>query len=78
MRETAVKVLGITSHQKKRDKKTWWWNEKVQESVKNKRLAKKKWDTQKDEESRQEYKTMRSKVKVKAAKAKEDAYNELY
>ena len=34
-------------------KLTWWWNEKVQEHVQRKRLAEKKWDTERTEESRE-------------------------
>ena len=40
-------------------KETWWWDEEVQESIRKKRLAKKRWDIQRDEESKQEYKEMR-------------------
>ncbi|KAG2468150.1 ALLC Allantoicase, partial [Polypterus senegalus] len=41
-------------------------------------MAKKKWDSQRDAESRQEYKEIRRKVKREVAKAKEKAYDELY
>ncbi|KAJ8364363.1 hypothetical protein SKAU_G00131940 [Synaphobranchus kaupii] len=70
VRETARKVLGVSSGQRKEDKETWWWNEEVQESIQRKRLAKKKWDSQGDEDSRQEYKLMRHKAKREVAKAK--------
>ena len=43
IRESGRKVLGVTTGQIKVDKETWWWNEEVQESIKKKRLAKKKW-----------------------------------
>ena len=59
VRETARKVLGMSSKQRKEDKETWWWDEEVQESIRNKILAKKRWDIQRDEESKQEYKEMR-------------------
>ena len=36
-----------------RDKETWWWDEEVLESIRKKRLAKKRWDIQRDEESKQ-------------------------
>ena len=78
VRETARKVLGVTSGQRKEDKETWWWNEEVQENIQRKRLAKKKWDSQRDEESRQEYKEMRRKAKIEVRKAKDRAYGELY
>ena len=34
-------VLGVTFEKQKGDRKTWWWNEKVQESIKEKKEAKK-------------------------------------
>ena len=78
LRETARKVLGMSSGKGKEDKETWWWNEEVQESVKEKRMAKQRWDRQKDEESRNVYKGKRSKVKKVVAKTKAKAYEELY
>ena len=49
----------MSSKQRKEDKETYWWDEEVQESIRNKILAKKRWDIQWDEESKQEYKEMR-------------------
>ena len=60
------------------DREIWWWNEEVQECIQGKRLAKKKWDTERTEESRQEYREMHRKVKVEVAKAKQRAYEDLY
>lgn len=77
IRETGRRVLGVSSGRKV-DKETWWWNEKVQECIQRKRLAKKKWDTERTEESRQEYKEMHRKAKVEVAKAKQGAYDDLY
>lgn len=33
------------------DNEIWQWNEEVQERIQMKRLAKKQWDSQEDEES---------------------------
>ncbi|XP_051806753.1 uncharacterized protein LOC127534762 [Acanthochromis polyacanthus] len=77
IRETGRRVLGVSSG-RKGDKETWWWNEEVQEWIQRKRLAKEKWDTERTEESRQEYREMQHKVKVEVAKAKQGAYNDLY
>ncbi|KAF7658937.1 hypothetical protein LDENG_00005840 [Lucifuga dentata] len=77
IRETGRRVLGVSSGRKV-DKETWWWNEEVQECIQRKRLAKKKWDTERTEESSQEYREMKRKVKVEVAKAKQRAYNDLY
>ena len=77
VRKTLRKVLGVSSGQKE-DRDTWWWNEEVQECIRGKRLAKKNWDNQRNEENNQEYKDMCHKVKRVIAKAKRKAFDELY
>ncbi|KAK3544508.1 hypothetical protein QTP86_013333 [Hemibagrus guttatus] len=77
IRETGRKVLGVPSGRRKEDKETWWWNEEVQDSVQRKRLAKKKWDMDRTEENRQEYKESQRKVKREVSKAKQKAYDKL-
>ena len=44
LRKTAETVLGVTFGKRKGDRETWWWNEEVQESIKEKKEAKKAWD----------------------------------
>ncbi|KAK3570901.1 hypothetical protein QTP86_029372, partial [Hemibagrus guttatus] len=78
IRETGRKVLGVSSGRRKEDKETWWWNEEVQDSIQRKRLAKKKWDMDRTEENRQEYKELQHRVKREVSKAKKKAYEELY
>ncbi|KAK3542268.1 hypothetical protein QTP86_021993, partial [Hemibagrus guttatus] len=78
IRETGRKVLGVSSGRRKEDKETWWWNEEVQDSVQRKRLAKKKWDMDRTEENRQEYKELQRRVKREVSNAKQKAYDELY
>ncbi|KAK3510278.1 hypothetical protein QTP70_032702, partial [Hemibagrus guttatus] len=78
IRETGRKVLGVSSGRRKEDKETWWWNEEVQDSVQRKRLAKRKWDMDRTEENRQEYKEIQRRVKREVSKAKQKAYDELY
>ncbi|KAK3561329.1 hypothetical protein QTP86_030628 [Hemibagrus guttatus] len=78
IRETGRKVLGVSSGRRKEDKETWWWNEEVQDSIQKKRLAKKKWDMDRTEENRQEYKELQRRVKREVSKAKQKAYDELY
>ena len=50
----------------------------MQESIRKKRLAKKRWDIKRDKESKQEYKEMRREAKKEVAKAKSKAYDVLY
>ncbi|KAK3510617.1 hypothetical protein QTP70_011874 [Hemibagrus guttatus] len=78
IRETGRKVLGVSSGRRKEDKETWWWNEEVEDSIQRKRLAKKKWDMDRTEENRQEYKELQRRVKREVSKAKLKAYDELY
>ncbi|KAK3519483.1 hypothetical protein QTP70_031672, partial [Hemibagrus guttatus] len=78
IRETGRKVLGVSSGRRKEDKETWWWNEEVQDSIQRKRLAKRKWDMDRTEENRQEYKELQHSVKREVSKAKQKAYDELY
>ncbi|KAK3520002.1 hypothetical protein QTP70_010838 [Hemibagrus guttatus] len=78
IRETGRKVLGVSSGRRKEDKETWWWNEEVQDSIQRKRLAKKKWDMDRTEDIRQEYKESQRRVKREVSKAKQKAYDELY
>ncbi|KAK3574634.1 hypothetical protein QTP86_011546 [Hemibagrus guttatus] len=78
IRETGRKVLGVSSGRRKEDKETWWWNEEVQDSIQRKRLAKKKWDMDRTEENRQEYKELQRRVKREVSKAKQKAYDEMY
>ncbi|KAK3536457.1 hypothetical protein QTP86_012613 [Hemibagrus guttatus] len=78
IRETGRKVLGVSSGRRKEDKETWWWNEEVQGGIQRKRLAKKKWDMDRTEENRQEYKELQRRVKREVSKAKQKAYDELY
>ncbi|MCJ8729266.1 hypothetical protein PDJAM_G00104150 [Pangasius djambal] len=78
IRVTGRKVLGVSSGRRKEDKETWWWNEGVQDSIQRKRLAKKKWDMDRTEKNRQEYKELQHRVKREVAKARQEAYDELY
>ncbi|KAK3539819.1 hypothetical protein QTP70_013333 [Hemibagrus guttatus] len=75
IRETGRKVLGVSSGKRKEDKETWWWNEEVQDSIQRKRLAEKKWDVDRTEENRQEYKELQRRVKREVFKAKQKAYD---
>ncbi|KAK3570234.1 hypothetical protein QTP86_017146 [Hemibagrus guttatus] len=78
IRETGRKVLGVSSGRRKEDKETWWWNEEVQDSIQRKRLAKKKWDMDRTEENRKEYKELQRRVQREVSKAKQKAYDKLY
>ena len=56
LKKTAETVLGVTFGKRKKDRETWWWNEKVQESIKEKKEAKKTWDKIRNENTKKIYK----------------------
>ena len=56
LRKTAETVLGVTFGKRKGDKETWWWNEEVQKSIKEKKEAKKAWDKIRNENTKKIYK----------------------
>ena len=78
LRKTAETVLGVTFGKQKGDKETWWWNEKIQKSIKEKKEAKKAWVKTRNENTKQIYKEKKSKAKKTVAMAKGSAYDDLY
>ena len=73
LRKTAETVLGV-----KGDRDTWWWNEKVQESIKEKKQAKKAWYKIRNENTKKIYEEKKSKAKKAVAMAKIRAYDDFY
>ena len=49
-------------------RETWWWNQEVQEKSKDKRNAKKLWNTIRDDASKLAYKTVRKQAKREVAR----------
>ena len=78
LRKTAKTVLGVTFGKQKVDRETWWWNEEVQESIKEKKEAKKTWDKIRDKNTKKIYKEKKSKAKKAVAMAKGRAHDDLY
>ena len=78
LRKTAEAVLGVTFGKRKGDKETWWWNEEVQKSIKEKKEAKKAWDKTRNENTKKVYKEKKSKAKKAVAMAKGCVYDDLY
>ena len=78
LRKTAETVLGVTFGKRKADRETWWWNEEVQKSIKEKKEAKKAWDKIRNENTKKTYKEKKSKAKKTVAMAKGRAYDDLY
>ena len=62
MMETAQDICGMTKGPP-RHKETWWWNEEVAETVRNKKIKYGKWKKENTEEARMEYKKSRQNAK---------------
>ena len=80
IRSIAIRELGETSGKVSTAgrRETWWWNQEVQEKLKDKKKAKKTWDTIRDDASKLACKTERKQAKREVAKARNKAYEELY
>ena len=75
----ARKELGETSEISTAGRwETWWWNQEVQEKLKDKKKPKKAWDTIRDDASKLANKTARKQAKRDVAKARNKTYKELY
>ena len=55
-----------------------WWNEEVQENIREKKEAKKAWDKIRDEYTKKIFKEKKSKTKKAVAMAKGRAYDDFY
>ena len=73
LRKTAETMLRVTFGKRKRDRDTWWWNEEVQESIKEKKEAKKAWDIIRNENTKKIYKEKKAVTMTKGC-----AYENLY
>ena len=78
IRTTAKEVLGMTRGGPNKDRETWWWNDTVQESIQKKKEAKKRYDHTGNEDDKRDYAESRRDAKREVAKAKEEAYSDLY
>ena len=78
LRKTAEAILGVTFEKRKGERETWWWNEEVQESIKEKKEAKKAWEKVKDENTKNIYKERKNKAKKAVVMAKGCSYDNLY
>ena len=56
LRKTSETVLGVTFGKRKGDRQTWWWNEEVQESIKEKKEANIAWYKIRNENNKKVYK----------------------
>ena len=78
LRKTPETVLEVTYEKRKEDRETWWWNEEVQESIKEKKEAKKVWHKITDKNTKKIYKEKKIKAKKAVVMEKRRAYDNFY
>ena len=72
-------VLGMaTGRRPPCDKETWWWNGKVQEVIKAKKVANKIWDASRRQEDKDRHRQANKAAKKAVATTNALAMNELY
>ncbi|KAK3894199.1 hypothetical protein Pcinc_002033 [Petrolisthes cinctipes] len=72
-------LLGKTSGRgAPQDKESWWWNREVQEKIRLKKEAKKKWDLSGRDDDKVAAKAAKKEAKKAVAQAKARAVNEIY
>ena len=74
----AKETLGESSGKSKVNVETWWWNDEVQQAIREKREKKKNRDSNRCNETIQEYKEANMRAKSAVAKAKKAAYKDWY
>ena len=77
--DTAKSVLGQTTGKGAyNENETWWWNEEVQNAVKEKRLKFKKYQESRCDEDKGVFREANKRAKREVTKANESAYKDLY
>ena len=78
MLEVAKEVCGETKPGRKGINETWWWNEEVQEKIKNKKLTFKEWQKSGSNNKKEDYNKAKTEAKRAVAKARYDAWQGWY
>ncbi len=71
-KEVCSETSGIMRHKRE----TWWWNETVQNAIRDKKESFKKWQISKDEKDRETYKQKKIHAKKTVAEAKRTVWDE--
>jgi len=72
--ETGREICGETTGHFRIKRETWWWNEKVQQAIKEKKKAYKKWQQYGSEVDKEAYKQKRKEAKKIVASIKAEEY----
>jgi len=79
IRQAAEEILGMTSGKgPPNDKETWWWKEEISETIKQKKITRKEYYKNRNEENEERLKTANKAAKKAVAVAKAEAREEMY
>jgi Reverse transcriptase (RNA-dependent DNA polymerase). len=78
IRGVAKDVLGESKGRGPQTKETWWWDVEVQKTLKIKKTCFKVWQTDRNVENFERYKSARKEVKKAVRDAKSKAYDDFY
>ncbi|WVZ49707.1 hypothetical protein U9M48_001039 [Paspalum notatum var. saurae] len=78
IRKVAAEVLGVTKGSKGATKDTWWWNEDVQQALKEKKECYKRVFHDRSTDNIERYKVAKKIAKRAVSEAKGRAYDDLY
>ncbi|XP_042487419.1 uncharacterized protein LOC122067642 [Macadamia integrifolia] len=78
IKNVAKEVLGESRGTRHDLKKTWWWGEEIQKSIKHKKVCFKTWQRIKEDEDRNKYYSSRKEARILVKKAKTKKYDEFY
>ena len=71
---SAREVCGETTGRRQRDRETWWWNEEIQLTVREKKLAFKRWKSGGTKEAHKQYREKNKQAKRMVAIARDKAW----
>ena len=74
--ETAKEVCGESRGKRHHERTLWWWCEKVQQAIKEKKEAYKVWQGERTEDSKRSYREKKSRARREVAVAKRQAWEQ--
>jgi hypothetical protein len=78
IKKVASKEFGVTKGAKRETKETWWWNEKVQNPVKEKKEWFRRMHLDRSVDNVERYKVAKKTIKRAVSKVRGQMYDELY
>jgi hypothetical protein len=78
IRKAASKELGVTKEDKREAKETWWWNEKAQKAIKEKKECLRRMHLNKSADNVEQYKVAKKTAKRAVSEARGQMHDGLY